>query len=525
VRPLGADAQPAHAPLRQRLFSNYVFQSMNLGIRLFEQFLLIPLYIFAWGTELYKDWLVLFALVVFFNFCDFGIDDFFGNMFLRAVATGDQCSLERHVRVGLFAALSVTAVMLAAIIAMFLLVPVDHVLGLSAMDERTAMFCLAAMLAPLLTGHLSGTLHGIYRAFGDFSRGECLFAIYNTLQIAGIAVLLALRQPPILVALWYGGLAIAYSIARITDILRRYPISLGLAVPKRAEWSHTIGQSLLYFTASLSQLLTQNGTLVVFGHFGIGAATLVQYNVLRVFTGLTRQLGCQSFVVGSGIEMARQHAQAQREACRKLYEQSGVIVACLVGLLAGVSIPMSGPFVALWTHHTVSGDTVMMLCFLAGIFISAPGRVSLMLLRYSNQARPIAIANTAQSVGGIVAAVAFLPLYGVTAAVAAFAVAEALAVGIYPALVVRSTFGFGAARHMLHSLVPGAAVFLVSYALAAALFQGAPAEPMALGVRAIAWAVIMGSAAGILIGARAIVARFRPPIGLEAGSSKGSPGR
>lgn len=521
--PMSRLAETVRGPrLAIRLVSNYVFQTMNWGIRLFEQLLLIPLYILAWGTELYRDWLLLFSVMAFLNLCSFGVDDYFGNVFLRSAATGDRAGLIRHLRVGLFVSLVITVGMLGLAGLMAIAVPLHRVLGLSAMDERTATSCFLIMAAPLSVLYVTETLRGLYRAFGDFSRGECLFAIFNSVQIAAVAIVLATRQPPLAVALCYGILPFLYAIGQVIDLVRRYrQVTFGLAMPTRTELRETVRQSLLYFTTPLSMILTQNVTLLAFGVLGISAAATVKYNVLRVFTGLSRQVGAQSFVVGSGIEMARQHAQADHAAWRKLYADSCRIVACFVGILAGVSIPLSGPFVDLWTHHAVASDTTMILWFLAGIFASAPGRVSVMLLRYINQPYPIAISNTIQALGGLALAMVLVPGHGVIGAAAGFAIAEALGVGIYPAIIVQRTLHFGALRQLLRSLAAGIAAFAVSYAVAAMLFHGGSIGFVALGGRLVLWALIVVPPAAVLVLSRAqrtqlrtlfIRRFFRPPV-------------
>jgi O-antigen/teichoic acid export membrane protein len=495
--------------LALRLLSNYVFQSMNWGIRLFEQLLLIPLYIFAWGTELYRDWLILFAVVVFLNWCNFGVDDYFGNIFLRSAATGDRNGLRRQVRLGLFVTLVITAVILVAVYGTLLTTTPAEWLGLTAMSESTVMFCLLAMTLPLWVLYSAETLRGVYRAHGDFSRGECVFAIYNALQILSIAIALALRQPPEVIALCYCVLPIIYCILTTIDMRRRYAVvELRLAVPTRAELREIVRQSLLYFTTPLAMALTQNATLLVFGVLNVSAAATVRYNVLRVFTGLTRQMGIQSFAVGSGIEMARQYAQEDHSACRRLYGETGRIVACLVGLLTGVSIPLSDPFVRLWTHGEVSNEKAMILWFLAGIFLSAPGRASLMLLRYSNHANSIAIANCAQAAGGLLLSLLLVPRLGALGAAIGFAITEIVAVGLYPPIIVGVRFGFGALRHVLGSFAAGAGAFAVSYAAAWWLVDPASDNLFVLARELVLWGLLIAPAAALLILPRAQRARL-----------------
>src|SRR5262249_26929422 len=220
------------ARLARRLVSNYVFQTMNWGVRLVEQLLLIPLYITAWGTVFYKDWIILYALVAFLGWCTLGTDEYFGNLFLHSVSVGDRAALRRQMRTGLFTAMAVTVLIFALLYGALLTTDLPHLLGLEAIDEGTALFCLIAMTLPMWTWYASGLRHAVYRAYGDFSRGECISAIYNVTQIASVALLLALKQPPQIVCLPYATLPVVYGLAMLIDIRRRYPeLALGFAMP------------------------------------------------------------------------------------------------------------------------------------------------------------------------------------------------------------------------------------------------------------------------------------------------------
>lgn len=480
------------ARLMRRLFSNYIFQMMNWGVRLVEQLVLIPLYIYAWGPIFYKDWIVLYALVGFLGWCTLGTDEYFGNMFLRDVSVGDFGALRQRVRMGLFAALVVTLLIFASLYGALAAGDLRRLLGLSVMDERTALFCLLAMTFPMWFWYGAAVLRGSYRAYGDFSRGECMFGLYNVTQIATVAVALAFKAEPRTVALLYMGLPIAYAAAMTVDIRRRYAeVSLGLAVPPRSEWWPITRQSLSYFTGPLSIAINQNGVLLMFGFLGIGALETVRFNVLRIFTGLTRQIGAQSFSIGSGIEMARQYAQGDIAACRRLYTETGRIVSVLGGVLAGISIPLSGPFVLLWTHGTVTADMPLILSFLAGILLSGPGRASQMLLRYTNDAAAIAWSSSLYAFAGLALAIPLARVWGSVGVASAFAITETAAIGVYPTLLVERRFGFGAARHLAQSYLAGLAAFVLSYAMAEMLFREAAPEPVPLAIRIAVWAALV----------------------------------
>ena len=485
--------------LARRLFGNYVLQVMNLGIRLIDQLLLIPLFIFAWGTELYRDWLVLTALVWFLYSFSFGVEDYFSNIFLQAAAKGDRAALERQVKIGLFISSLIAVTVLASLYCAAGLVGVSRLLGMTAMDGQTATVVLAIMTLPLWCWYQTMVLHGVYRAFGDFSRGECIYAMYSSAQLIGAAIALALRQPPAIVALCYGSMPILCALVTAIDVRRRYGSGIGIAVPTRAELREIVPRSLMYFAGTLSMPLTQQVPLLVLGLFDVSAAALVTFNVCRIFTGLTRMIGVYSFSVGTGIEMARQLIQEDRDGCRKLYADSGRIVSCLAGLLGGFSIPFAAPFVAIWTHGAVSADAALVVCFLAGIFFASPGRPALMLLSYTNNAHAVAVANGIYAVLGLLLSLVLAGPLGPLGVAIALSATEILGIGVYPPAVVSRRFQFGAARHALNSLFAGGCICVLSYAVSMELFQGAHLHPVALIARAAGWAAIMAVPTALVV--------------------------
>src|SRR5258708_5733675 len=104
--PLTRKGRP-EAPARRRLAVNYFFQLLNQLVRICEQLLLVPLYLAAWGTEVYKDWVVLYAIMTFLTSCNFGTETYFGNRFIEFVARGDREAFRRELMTAMFCTLAV----------------------------------------------------------------------------------------------------------------------------------------------------------------------------------------------------------------------------------------------------------------------------------------------------------------------------------------------------------------------------------------------------------------------------------
>lgn len=447
---------------RRTLLVNYLLQLVNQGLRMSMQLLLVPLFLAAWGAETYKDWVLLVSTATFLSSCSLGTPVYFGNRFLGLIARRDRAAFQRELRTALFCTLAIGC--MAVIIAYALLFGLGSsgVLAGVSMDRKTIYGSLLLLTLPVTFSFSEEALRSIYRAEGEFSRGEVVFALYILCYIICTVAALALKMPPPVVAGCSFASSVLLATGVITDLKRRYSnISLGIRIPSIEGLRHIASNSLLFFTSPLSQAIVQNGPLLLFGALGLPALPILSYTLGRTVTGLARQAAFQ-FAVGSGIEMARYQANGELESCRQLYTMTGRIVAGLVGLFGGFTLFAAGPFIAVWTHGVVHSPPQLIAFFLAGIFLAAPGQSGLMLLNYANVARPLALAWCAQAGLGMVASAALVPLFGVDAAAVSFAAAEAIAVGLWLPLAVDKYYGFSAVKQIAICLLLGGAGFIWS---------------------------------------------------------------
>ena len=487
--PLTRKGRP-EAPARRRLAVNYFFQLLNQLVRICEQLLLVPLYLAAWGTEVYKDWVVLYAIMTFLTSCNFGTETYFGNRFIEFVARGDREAFRRELMTAMFCTLAVGLLVLAAAYALLFGYGPGGILPSSGLSAATIYRCLLLMTLPVVFIFAQQTLLTIYRAEGEFSRGECAFAIYAGLQVVVVTLMLAQKLSPAAAASVYLAMPALLLIGIVIDLKRRYSdIVLGLRLPSLGDLRRILPPSLLFFTLPLSLALVQSGPVMLFGALGVSALPILSYTLIRTFTGLTRQAANQ-FAVGSGIEMARQQVRGEGEACRRLYEATGQIVTILVGLFGGFTIWAADPFLTLWTRGTVQSNEAMVLGFLAGIFLAAPGQAALMLLNYTNIAKPLAIAWCGQAFCGLALAAALIPVVGVTGAAYSFAAAESVAIGFCLPLVVQRRYGFSAIQHFVHSFAWGALAFGWSAFVAKLAFEVGLPGFKGLAVSAALWAIV-----------------------------------
>jgi hypothetical protein len=485
--PPGESASVGH----RRLINNYAFQLLNQILRVSAQLILVPLSLSAWGPDLYKDWIVLFATLAFLTMCDFGTGAYFCNRFIAFIARGDRSAFRRELHMALFCSLAIGIVVLLAAYAGLAAYDASGLIEMAAMTPPTVWGCLILMTFPVIFTSYQGVLTTIYRAEGDFAWGECVFGIYLFCLTASVAVVLALKLPPIVAAVCYLVMPTLLTVAIMVDLRRRYAdFVLGLRMPRRAELRVIIAPSLLFFTSPLSVALIQSGPIMLFGALAVPTVPVLSYTLVRTVAGLARQTAYQ-FAVGSSIDMARHLARGEAAACHRLYHVTGQVVTGLVGLFAGFLWWGATPFMSIWTHGTVPNDPVILACFLGGLFLAAPGQAALMLLNYMSRAKPLAAAWCFQAVLGLALAAVLLPSFGVAAAALSLATTEVIAIGLALPMVVQRDFGFSAIRQLTRSFAVGGLAFAWSALIARWIFELELGGLKGLLASACLWAAIV----------------------------------
>lgn len=77
-----------------QLVKNSLTNGLGLFVTIFNQIILLPLYLHFWSVEMYGDWIVLSALSQFFAASDLGFTTIFTNDFTISYAKKDykRCS-------------------------------------------------------------------------------------------------------------------------------------------------------------------------------------------------------------------------------------------------------------------------------------------------------------------------------------------------------------------------------------------------------------------------------------------------
>lgn len=413
-------AAPRAPGLARRLFAGVGAQGGATLASILGQAASVPVFLSAWGAEVYADWLVLSAAAGLLGLADLGVHGYASNGLRAAWARGDELGGRRILQTGMGCHL-IIGLLLIAIIAAAASSGTAAQLGASSIADPDAVLTLLGLAAvALLPRGLAATIHS---ARNRFHREVGGLALAQALQTAaGILTALAGGAPlhaaaAQLVGVLIGWIALLWDIRRLDGDLPLRP-----QAPTLEELRRLAARAPFYAVSHSGVTLMVYVPVVLLGRFA-NAAEVVSFSAVRTLIGLVRQVGRQ-IATSLGLETARMHACGDAAAARRFYTETSCLPGTCVGLAAG-AVWIAGPAIfELWTGGRIAFDPALALAFLIGALLQAPAYSAYSLLRLVD--RPAAVA-AAQAVEIAVAAglgAVLIPAAGAAGAAAAISAAE-----------------------------------------------------------------------------------------------------
>jgi O-antigen/teichoic acid export membrane protein len=330
--------QPASFPgsLQNRLLKGLGANLLGQIINLASRVLLVPLFLLAWGAEVYGEWLVLSSLAAYLALTDLGGQNYIVNRLTQAYARQDLPLFKKVLHSGLALYLVLPGLVFALFTGAILWCPAAGLLKIKAASPRTVTWVLVIMAGQFLFSLPQGLLLGVYRAVGLLPRGVMLANLMQLLALALMATGLWLRGGMVAVACLQVLPFLLAALVALGDLDRLFP-HFQLLSFKEANFPTArsfIKPSLAFFGIQVSQAFSLQGTVLLVGML-LGALPVVIFTTLRTIVSTMRQFLDQLFHT-AWPELTRLDAQQQADKFHVLFR--GLLRTGLLGTLIFMAI-------------------------------------------------------------------------------------------------------------------------------------------------------------------------------------------
>ncbi len=365
-----------------RILHNLFAYTLAQGINTFGQLVLVPIFLYFWGKELYGEWLLLSTIPAYFAMNDIGFSHA-GATEMTVLVARNQRTAALGVFQSIWILLNVTSLFLLIALAIVLTwIPVENWLNITNLSHQVSGLIILLLLLQTVVSQQTGMLLAGFRCEGAAAlgvnwlnavrMGEILLtagavvAGGKPLEVASVVLLVRLMGMALMrVHLYrsYPWLVLGWRHARFEEIRR-------LAVPAFAIMAFPLGNAL-----------KNQGIVIVIGRV-LGPVGVVAFTTVRTLTNAVFQLmGIinhsvwpeMSAAFGAGnLHIAR---GLHRHSCRASFWLSLVSIAGLFFLGSWIY--------RIWTHGSLELNLPLFYVLLIVIVVNS--------LWYTSSMVPMAI--------------------------------------------------------------------------------------------------------------------------------------
>lgn len=282
---------PYPSDVWSRMVKGFGANAAGQGINIVSKLVLVPLFLKAWGADIYGEWLLLSSFVAYFSLTDLGGQVYIVNRLTQAYAQRDIPLFRKVLHSGLALFLLLPVVALSLFVTAVALCPIEEPLKITLIPRGVVAVVAAILAAQFLVALPQGILLGVYRAVGLLSTGVMLANLmmltHLGLTAAGLLAGVGMVWIAALQIVPFG--LIAFMAA--ADLDKRFPdfAILSLREANRSTIRAFVRPSLNFFSIQLSQLFSIQGIVLVAGIF-LGAVQVATFFALRAIANAIKQL-------------------------------------------------------------------------------------------------------------------------------------------------------------------------------------------------------------------------------------------
>ncbi len=348
----------------KRLFrgigANFLGQLINTVSRI----VLVPLFLLAWGADLYGEWLLLSSLVAYLSLTEMGAQLYIVNRMTQAYAHRDNDQFCKILHTGLALFLTIPLAVFLIFVAVIGLVNPAAVLHITRTGPSTVMLVLAILAFQIVVSLPQSVLLRVYFAVEMLPRGVMLINFMQLLNLVFLAGGLWRRWGMVAIAILqlipYGLIA---GLA-LWDLNRKFPQFKILSL-KEADFAFGLSfikPSLHFFLIQLGQAFSLQGTVLVVGML-LGPVQVVLFSTMRTIVNLIRSF-LDQLSHAAWPEMTRLDAQDDMDKFLALFRV--IMRTTLVAAIIFITIFhfYGGYIYHFWLRKTVPFEQPVMDLFL-----------------------------------------------------------------------------------------------------------------------------------------------------------------
>lgn len=449
----------------KRVVTGSAAQTFAVAAGLFDRFVITAVLLRYWGVGLFEDWALLLAAVALFGAFGLGFHNYFGNVYLFDYERQNFNRLRDSIKLAAFFHVSAFVLGIVVLLASSLSENLANKLGISELRGSSVGIVFFLLGSTVLLESASSTITELYRAHRKFARGVFISTLLILSRSISVGLVAVVGSSPVIGAVVYILFTVFFVFVAVPLDQARSLRSkqYGIKLPNRAEAIETWHGSKWYFAQNVPALLLLNLPVLFIGSVNSAPGVVAAFVMSRTITNFARQI-MQNFVFVLGQELSRAYARREEELLSELFTGSSRLVCASTGAMLGLVLAVGEPFFEIWSSGAVQYHEDLMVLLALSVGLSAPTMVSLALLFYTQQARPIALARIAQGVVSLVLALSLVEPHGAVGVAMALLAGEVIGTYVFVLPAGAKAAGISVFSHITRALWYSAAGLVLCFA-------------------------------------------------------------
>ncbi|OGR25438.1 MAG: hypothetical protein A2139_07425 [Desulfobacca sp. RBG_16_60_12] len=341
---------------------------MGQIINVASRIVLVPLFLVAWGADIYGEWLLLSSLVAYLSLTEMGAQLYIVNRMTQAYAHRDNDQFCKILHTGLALFLIIPIAVFIIFVAVIVFFNPASFLHITQTGHGTVILVLAILAFQIVLSLPQSVLLRVYFAVEMLPRGVMLINLMQLMSFIFLAGGLWLRWGMVAIAILQ---LIPYGLIAgmaLFDLNRKFPHFKILSL-REAEFSFGLSfikPSLHFFLIQLSQAFSVQGIVLVVGML-MGPIQVVLFSTMRTLVNLIRSF-LDQLSHAAWPELTRLDAQEDMDKFLALFRV--ILRSTLMAAIFFITIFhfYGGHIYHFWLRKTVPFEQPVMDLFL--IYIS-----------------------------------------------------------------------------------------------------------------------------------------------------------
>ena len=391
-------------------------------VRVFDQLLLVPFFLVAWGPEYYGEWITLSIIPTILAYSNLGFGTASGNSFVLAYTAGDKqkaANLSKSGILVIFGSIVIGGVLTAAT-----LWGGKHfnLFEKSIIPADEAITAIALLMAGRLITFYHQHIEGYFRAERKAAQGSFIYSVHLAISLlAGFGTLCAGCG---IIGYAFSQFVVSVLFTIIFFIIGYKTINLKgyKGVYTRNDIKQITSKGMGYMMDPIWQsIYFQGSTFVV--RVVLGAESVAIFNTVRTACRSISQIF--NVINGSVFpELQYEYGKGNMQTVHRLFRLS-ILISFIIGIVGTALLMIFGLSIYnLWTQNILSVPTNVWYTFIISILFNAVWWTSMVAYPVTNKPYNFAIASTATACGSVLASYFLAQHFGLLGAALGVAIFE-----------------------------------------------------------------------------------------------------